>query len=232
MEVYPGAQHPGKYLVDNCYGGDAGAGMGYCVGVQCNAESSKWEPVPGYENYPAVYVTWYGADEYAHWVGGSLPTEAQWEYACRAGSETDYFFEGESGAKLGDYAWYGSSGGVTLPSGPNGKRRTQEVGTKQPNPWGLYDMYGNVWEWCLDNIKPQYGLNDDLIRQGGVFADPAVPMDIAAGDIRAVIRGGAGCCWGFNQPADNNMRQYRSGKRGQAKATDFGFIGIRVIFVP
>lgn len=226
VEVYPGARHSGKYLVDNCYGGTAS----YAVGVRWNTESSKWEPVPGYENYPAVYVTWYGADEYAHWVGGSLPTEAQWEYACRAGSETDYFFEGESGAKLGDYAWYGSSGGVTLPSGPNGKSRTQEVGTKKSNPWGLYDMYGNVWEWCLDNIKPQYGLNDELIRQGGVFADPAVPME--SNDSRAVIRGGAWCCWGFNRPADNNMRQYRSGCRGYAKATDFSFIGIRVIFVP
>ncbi len=216
VEVYPGARHTGKYLVDNCYLGSAT----YRIGVQWNAGSSKWEPVPGYENYPAIYVTWYGADEYAHWVGGCLPTEAQWEYACRAGTETDYSFGDVS--NLGDYAWYGGNR-----SNPDGtKQKSREVGTKKSNPWGLYDMYGNVWEWCLDNIKPQYGLNDKMIQDGEVLVDPAVPM--ASDDSRAVIRGGA-WCYHNNQA---NLSQYRSGKRGQADAGDFGFIGIRVIFVP
>lgn len=235
VEVYPGARHTGKYLVDNCYSGIAT----YRIGVQWNAGSSKWEPVPGYENYPAIYVTWYGADEYAHWVGGCLPTEAQWEYACRAGTETDYFFqtsgtsanEDEVKAGLKEYAWYGWVKTIStddFPAGPNGKTRTQEVGTKKPNPWGLYDMYGNVWEWCLDNIKPQYGLNDKTIQEGKVLVDPAVPM--ASDDSRAVIRGGAWSGWRGNET--NYLSQYRSGKRGQADATSFNFIGIRVIFVP
>ena len=95
------------------------------------------------DDQPVVGVSWDEAEAFAKWAGEDvrLPTEAQCEYACRAGSKGDFCF-GNGEKKLGDYAWYQD----------NSHRQTQPVGAKLANDWGLHDMHGNVWEWCEDVI--------------------------------------------------------------------------------
>ena len=102
----------------------------------------------GYEGYPAVNITHYSATKFCKWlslVTGNyyrLPTEAEWEYACRAGSSTKYYF-GNDISKISEYAWHKN----------NSSKKYQKVGQKKPNQWGLYDMLGNVSEWVADSYK-------------------------------------------------------------------------------
>ena len=128
--------------------------------------------------------------------GYRLPTEAEWEYACRAGTTTAYFF-GDSPAKLNDYAWFDkNSGGHPRP-----------VGQKQPNPWGLHDMAGNVWEWCNDFYKVDY-------YQESPRENPKGPNE----GQNKVLRGGA---WRFS--ADNCRSGYRYNESPGYSDVCFGY---------
>jgi formylglycine-generating enzyme required for sulfatase activity len=129
-------------------------------------DAGKWMPASGYDNHPVIFVTWYGATEYARWAGGSLPTEAQWEYACRAGTTTAFYF-GDDENDMDAYGWFTE----------NSSNGTKEVGQKQPNAYGLYDMHGNVYELCSDWIDA-YG-----------SAPVTDPTGAASGSYR-VARGG------------------------------------------
>ena len=103
----------------------------------------------GINGFPAISMTQHAANKYAEWLSAKtgefyrLPTEAEWEYACRAGAATPYFF-GSDASQLADYAWYSA----------NAKGKYQKVASKKANPWGLYDMLGNVMEWTLDQYEP------------------------------------------------------------------------------
>lgn len=162
------------------------------MGVQ--HDGSKWLSASDLENHPIINVTWYGADEYARWIGGSLPTEAQWEYACRAGTTTAYSF-GADATNIGDYAWYAVNSNGT----------THEVGTKQPNSWGLHDMHGNAWEWCGDwfGTYPSGTVND--------------PTGAVSGTVR-VVRGGT---WGSSIVGCRSA--YRTNNTPDFASNGFGF---------
>jgi formylglycine-generating enzyme len=141
----------------------------------CEATGKKMPEAPKWgwqDDHPIVYVTWGDAVAYAQHYGKRLPTEAEWEKACRAGTTTKYFF-GNNVLELGDYAWYFA----------NSSRQTHPVGTKKPNGFGLYDMYGNAWEWCSDWYDPEY-----------YKSNPTNDLKAPASGKYRVLRGGG---WGY-----------------------------------
>ena len=163
------------------------------------------------DNYPAVLISWDDATMFCKKLIAlerksgklspkqtyQLPTEAEWEYACRAGTTTAYLF-GDDESSLGEYAWYIE----------NSDNTPHEVATKKPNPWGLFDMHGNVWEWCEDWYEESLSGGND-------------PKGPSTGSSRVVRSGswydGASSC--------------RSAGRGDYPSRRYSIYGFRIVRV-
>lgn len=171
-------------------------------------KNGQWLPESGYENYPVTKVTWFGAAEFALYVGGSLPTEAQWEYACRAGSTTPF----NTGDCLSDtqanYDWSTPYSNCTN-ANTKSLHSPQQVGCYAPNAFGLFDMHGNVWEWCND----WYGMYSSTPQTN--------PTGAETGMYR-VFRGGS---WMDIARSCRSARRYDS-------SPDYGdsYLGFRLVF--
>lgn len=158
----------------------------------------------GKDGYPAIAMTHHAAAKYCQWLSAKtghfyrLPTEAEWEYACRAGTTTAYSF-GDDPAQLPDYAWFEK----------NSDFKYQKVGRKKPNPWGLYDMHGNVLEWCLDQYSPTFYAE---CHQKGLVVEPWLQ---ATQPYPHVVRGGS-----WDDPPEALRSGARRGSDRSWKAQD------------
>jgi formylglycine-generating enzyme required for sulfatase activity len=178
----------------------------------------------GKEGYPVICMTQLSAKKYCEWLSAKtghyyrLPTEAEWEYACRAGSKTAYSF-GDSPDELDDFAWYYD----------NSNEAYHPVGKKKPNAWGLHDMHGNVAEWCVDQYTPDVYAKS----AGGLACNPVVvatkvePRSVRGGSwdddpaaLRSAARRGSSKEWKQQDPQIPQSIWYY---------TDALFLGFRVV---
>jgi formylglycine-generating enzyme required for sulfatase activity len=176
----------------------------------------------GKDGYPAISMTQHAANKYCEWLSAKtgqfyrLPTEAEWEYAARAGTTTAYFW-GDDPKEIGDYCWYGK----------NSDFKYQKVGKKKPNPWGLYDILGNVVQWTLDQYDPNFYKNSPAsnpwnkatkpyphVARGGSWDDDDVTK------LRCAARRASDSSWKIQDPQLPKSIWYH---------TDAQFLGFRIV---
>jgi formylglycine-generating enzyme required for sulfatase activity len=175
------------------------------------------------KEYPAVGMTHHAANQFCQWLSAQtghfyrLPTEAEWEYACRAGTTTAYHF-GDDASKLGEYAWFAE----------NSEYQYQKVGTKKANPWGLHDMHGNVAEHVLDQYVPEsYAAIKEGAKSPWVPAPNRYPTVVRGGHwdadpvaLRSAARVGSEPAWKIQDPQIPKSIWY---------FTDSPWLGFRIV---
>ncbi len=180
----------------------------------------------GREGHPAISLTHHAAMEYTRWLSAKtgreyrLPTEAEWEYACRAGSDSAFYYGGDP-KQLGDYAWFLD----------NSDARPHEGGKKKPNAWGLYDMLGNLGEWVLDEYDKDFYRS---LKPGELLVEPVMlptkkkyPNVVRGGSwdddakrVRCAARQASNPDWNFQDPQRPQSIWW---------LTDGTFVGFRVV---
>lgn len=197
-----------------------------CKPEECKDCMKWWKPTPGAswrhpagpdsnidgkEKHPAVHVAWLDAVAYADWAGKRLPTEAEWEYAARGGLDRKRYYWGDEQKPNGKWVanvWQGAF--PCQNTAEDGHEGTAPVGSYPANAYGLFDMAGNVWEWCADRYVPGYGVPPGVLRinpEGPTFSIDTHGRDEA----KRVQRGGSYLC------SDVYCRRYFAGGRMQGE---------------
>lgn len=171
--------------------------------------------MPSGDDHPVVWVNWKNTKAFCKWAGLALPSEAQWEYACRAGTTTPYYF-GEDQDEFAGYGW----------SNTSKEFHTHSVASKLPNDWGLYDMLGNVWEWVEDDYVSDEFIYQHLEVEALLpFSKPPTDGSARLADkLTKALRGGS---WHTHEVVCRSSTRYNLGPFNAA--ADIGF---RVMLPP
>lgn len=181
--------------------------------------------IDGKDNYPVVQVSWDDAVAYAKWAKKRLPTEAEWEYASRGGSENTRYYWGNDFLLNGKYMANTFTGTFPyLNTAQDGFEGLAPVGSYDPNGYGLYDMAGNVWNWTADLYVENNHARLSALSCDRISGESPMPIKASEGEIRRVTKGGSFLC------NPSYCESYRpSARRGTPYDTGMGHIGFRCV---